>query len=163
MIEKIGTLYKQASSLNLRDSSAKALVEQFLLDGRFALYGGTSNAKYQQTYEDIAKIIGIERTDAKSKLFQSLADIYSRNLFTQKRTDARFTINTFGPTAIEIAKTFNQSEIERKDFFDIAIYAYNILRKMEETTQILPASSMEDPATYRKKTADYYELFSSVL
>ena len=148
IIGKIGVLYKQASTLNIKDSSAKSLVEQFLLDGRFALYGGTANSKYQQTYEQIAKMIGIERSDAQSQLFQSLADIYSRNLFTQKRTELNLTINTYNPTATELAKTLDKDEIAQKDYFDIAIYAYNILRKMEESPQILPESTIEDPATY---------------
>jgi hypothetical protein len=38
-IGKIGALYKQASALHLKDATAKSLVEQFLLDGRFAQYG----------------------------------------------------------------------------------------------------------------------------
>lgn len=57
IIGKIGTLYKQASDLDIRDSTAKSLVEQFLLDGRFAQYGGSVNPKYQESYENIARII----------------------------------------------------------------------------------------------------------
>lgn len=148
VIGKIGTLYNQAKSLDLKNSSAKNLVEQFLLDGRFAVYGGVSNPRYQQTYENIAKMIGIERTDAKSQLFQTLADIYSRNLFSQKTVDSRVTINTYIPTALELAKTFDKDQIESKDYFDIAIYAFNILRKMEEKKLILIDTAMEDPATY---------------
>jgi hypothetical protein len=148
IIGKIGTLYKQASLLNLRDATAKSLVEQFLLDGRFAQYGGSVSPKYQETYENIARIIGIERTDAKGQLFQNLADIYSRNLFNQKNTDIVRIINTYSPTATELAKTLDKDEIPQKDYFDIAIYAYNILRKMEEKNQLLSQSTMEDNSTY---------------
>ena len=38
--------------------------------------------------------------------------------------------------------------IEQKDYFDIAIYAFNILKKMEESGQMLSKSSIEDTATY---------------
>jgi hypothetical protein len=148
IIGKIGTLYKQASNLNIRDSTAKSLVEQFLLDGRFAQYGGSVSPKYQETYESIARIIGIERTDAKGQLFQNLADIYSRNLFNQKSTDVVRVINTYSPTAIELAKTLDKDEIPQKDYFDIAIYAYNILKKMEDENQLLSLSTMEDNSTY---------------
>lgn len=38
--------------------------------------------------------------------------------------------------------------IEQKDYFDIAIYAFNILKKMEERGQVLSKSAIEDNATY---------------
>jgi hypothetical protein len=148
IIGKIGTLYKQASDLDIRDSTAKSLVEQFLLDGRFAQYGGSVNPKYQESYENIARIIWIERIDAKWQLFQNLADIYSRNLFNQKKTDTWLYINTYSPTAAELAKTLEKNEIPQKDYFDIAIYAYNIVRKMEEKSQLLWLTTMEDNSTY---------------
>ncbi len=93
-------------------------------------------------------MIGIEPTSAKSQLFQSLADIYSRNLFTQKRTDNSLFINTYSPTATELIKTLDKNEIDQKDYFDIAIYAYNILHKMEESPKILSQSAIEDISTY---------------
>lgn len=63
----------------MESSSAKKTIEKFLLDGRFALYGNISDIDdgYQETYENIAKMIGIEKTGGKSKLLQNLADIYS--------------------------------------------------------------------------------------
>jgi hypothetical protein len=93
-------------------------------------------------------MIGIQPTSGQSRLFQRLADIYSRNLFTQKRTENSIVINTYGPTASELAKTLDQDEIDQKDYFDIAIYAFNILKKMEKKPQLLVDNTMEDPATY---------------
>jgi hypothetical protein len=57
LVSKIGRAYNDTKDLKLSSSSAKSLVEQFLLDGRFALYGGVANSKYQDTYEAIAEII----------------------------------------------------------------------------------------------------------
>lgn len=148
-IEKIAELYNKTKTLNLKESTARSLVEQFLLDGRFAQYSGNSRQWYQQLYEEIARLIGIERTDAKSKLFQNLADIYSRNLYTQKKTDSTVQlIDIYWPTAIELASTFEKNEIPKKDYFDIAIYAYNILRKLEDRPQVLPLSALENLSTY---------------
>ncbi len=148
IIGKIGKLYAQATVLDMQDSTAKSLVEQFLLDGRFAQYGWSVNVKYQQTYEGIAWIIGIKRTDARWELFQNLADIYSRNLFNQKSTDFGRSIDTYGPTANELVKTLDRNEIPQKDYFDIAIYAFNILKKMEEKSQILSQDTMQEVSTY---------------
>jgi hypothetical protein len=67
----------------------------------------------------------------------------------QKRSDTTgLFINTYGPTAVELANTFGKNEIEKKDYFDIAIYAHNILRKMEERPQLLGISTLEDLSTY---------------
>ena len=152
LVPKIGRLYNQAKWLNIEQSTAKTLVEQFLLDGRFALYAGVSNSKYQYTYESIAKIIGIEPTSAKSQLLQNLANIYSKNLFTQKNTSLWLTIDTYAPTAAKLLETLDKNEIEQKDNFDIAIYAFNILKKMEERPGErpweLPDFAMEDSSTY---------------
>ncbi len=43
--------------MNIEGASAKKTIEQFLLDGRFALYGGATNARYQDIYEAIAQMI----------------------------------------------------------------------------------------------------------
>ncbi len=148
VIGKIGKIYAEATALHMQDSTAKSLVEQFLLDGRFAQYGWSVNTKYKETYEGIAAIIGIKRTDARWELFQNLADIYSRNLFNQKSTDQARSIDTYGPTANELVKTLDRNEIPQKDYFDIAIYAFNILKKMEEKSQVLQQGTMEEVSTY---------------
>lgn len=65
LVSRITLLYEKAKSLKIESSSAKKTIEQFLLDGRFALYGDTDTvgASYQDTYEKIAKMIGIEPTE----------------------------------------------------------------------------------------------------
>lgn len=70
LVKRISTLYSTAKNLNLGTEpsqntlSAKETIEKFLLDGRFALYGnvGGVGKGYQDTYEKIAKMIGIEPT-----------------------------------------------------------------------------------------------------
>jgi hypothetical protein len=39
LVKKIGKVYNDTKDLKISSSSAKSVVEQFLLDGRFALYG----------------------------------------------------------------------------------------------------------------------------
>lgn len=147
LVTNIGRLYEQAKLLTIQDNTARTVVEQFLLDGRFALYGGLANSRYQWIYESIAKMIGIEPTSGKSRLLQSLADIYSRNLFTQKRNSNRIKIDTYWPTAIELEKTLQKNEIDQKDYFDIAIYAFNILKKTEDSN-LFSQATIEDNSTY---------------
>lgn len=147
-IAEISKIYDQAKKLNLKDATAKWLVEQFLLDWRFAVYGGVANSKYQDSYEEIARMIGIHASSGQTRLLQSLADIYSRNLFTQKRSENSIIINTYNPTAGELSKTLDIKDLQKKDYFDIAFYAFNILRKMEKSPQVLLDTAMEDTATY---------------
>lgn len=129
LVGKIGTIYNNAKGLNLEGATAKKTIEQFLLDGRFALYSGSTKTRYQEIYESIAKLIGIQVDNGNSKLLQNLSNIYSQNLFNQKRTDATNTIkiDTYTQTATELIRTLDQDSIAQKDYFDIAIYAYNIL------------------------------------
>ena len=132
-IRRIGEIYKNALTLKMESSTAKKTIEQFLLDGRFALYGNTTGIGqwYQETYMDIARIIGIEPAEWKS-LFQNLADIYSGNLFLQMSKTSTFKIDTYEPTATTLRTTIEEEGILQKDFFDIAIYTYNILEKVQD-------------------------------
>jgi hypothetical protein len=132
-IRRIGEIYKNALSLKMESSTAKKTIEQFLLDGRFALYGNTTGMGqwYQETYMEIARIIGIEPAEGKS-LFQNLADIYSGNLFLQMSKTSTFKIDTYEPTATTLRSTIEEEGILQKDFFDIAIYTYNILEKVQD-------------------------------
>ena len=147
-ITEISGIYNQAKNLKLKDATAKWLVEQFLLDWRFAVYGWVANNKYQETYEAIAHMIGIYATDGQSRLLQSLADIYSRNLFSQKRSEESVIVDTYVPTSWELTKTLDQNDVYQNDYFDIAIYAFNILRKMEKSVWLLSTEAMTSPATY---------------
>lgn len=128
------------------------------MDGRFALYGGATNARYQDIYEAIAKMIGIQNDGGNSKLFQNLSNIYSQNLFNQKKTGAVNTIkiDTYGQTAAELKRTLSQGGVNQKDYFDIAIYAYNILNKAEISPELLSLDTVSDSVTYDLLTTFLY-------
>lgn len=147
-ITEISKIYNEAKNLKIKDATAKWLVEQFLLDGRFEVYGWVANSKYQLFYEEIGELIGIKAGTGQSRLLQSLADIYSRNLFSQNRTEKSILIDTYTPTAGELTKTLDQNDVYQKEYFDIAIYAFNILRKMEKSVALLNSDAMTNSATY---------------
>ncbi len=149
IVRRIWEIYQNAKALNMESSSAKKTIEKFLLDGRFALYGNISDIDdgYQETYENIAKLIGIEKTGWKSKLFQNLADIYSGNLFLQMGKTTTFKIDTFEPTATTLRSTIDEPWIDEKDFFDIAIYSYNIIDKIQDKG-ILTREYLENKSTF---------------
>jgi len=116
LVKRIAVLYSTAKDLHLGTEaskntlSAKETIEKFLLDGRFALYGNVADVGkgYQDTYEKIAKMIGIEPTQGKSKLLQNLSDIYSANLFLQTRKTTTFRIDTLEPTATLLHTTLRE-------------------------------------------------------
>jgi len=69
---------------------------------------------------------------AHAQLLQKLSDIYSKNLVAQKKDLTFSRIDTYSPTALELAKTLESSDIEQRDYFDIALYAFNVLKKAED-------------------------------
>lgn len=157
IVPRIGEIYENAKALKMESSTAKKAIEKFLLDGRFALYGNTSDigGGYQDTYEKIAKLIGIEKSAGKSKLLQNLADIYSGNLFLQMSKTSTFKIDTFEPTATTLRSTIDESGIDQKDFFDIAIYTYNILDKIQDKW-LLSREYLQNKSTYDYLTTFFY-------
>ncbi len=157
IVRRIWEIYQNAKELKLESSSAKKTIEKFLLDGRFALYGNISDidAGYQETYENIAKMIGIEKSGGKSQLFQNLADIYSGNLFLQMSKTATFKIDTYEPTATTLRATIDEKWIDDKDFFDIALYAYNIIDKIQDKW-LLSREYLMNKSTYNYLTTFFY-------
>ena len=156
-VDRVAQIYKDAKSLKMESSTAKKTIEQFLLDGRFALYGNISEVGkgYQENYEKIAQLIGITPSSGKSKLLQNLADIYSWNLFLQTSKNSTFTIDTFRPTAATLLSTIQTWGIDQKDYFDIALYAYNILDKVQDKS-ILSSDYIENSSTYDYLTIFFY-------
>lgn len=147
--KKISAMYKEASGLKLKSATAKTLIEEFLLDGRYALYAGDADKKLQDAYEEIATLIGVQKPDAESRMYQNLSNIYSRNLFTKKKAGVTSTINTFGPTANELVNTLDEGVIQRKeDYFNIAMYALNILQKYKQKDRLFNDGMMQDKVTY---------------
>lgn len=157
MIARIGTIYENAKTLQMESSTAKKTIEQFLLDGRFALYGNGNGigSDYANTYEKIAQMIGIEPTAGKSKLLQNLADIYSGNLFLQTNGATNFRIDTYDPTATTLRGTLEEQGIDQRDYFDIAIYVYNILDKIHNKG-IFSREYLENKFTYDYLTTFFY-------
>lgn len=76
-----------------------------------------------------------------------MSDIYSANLFLQTRKTTTFRIDTFEPTATSLRTTLREQGIEDKDYFDIAIYAYNILEKIQEKS-LFSLDYLENKSTY---------------
>lgn len=64
--KKIENILVQTEEFKL-DNTAKKMIEQFLIDSRFALFMGTSdkNARYQKLYDEAANILGINPTTPK--------------------------------------------------------------------------------------------------
>lgn len=163
--------------------------EEFLTDGRFALFASTVSAKYEKIYSEVASIVGIIPSGGKAKLFQKLSDIYSHNLVTQKKDLTFSKIDTYSPTASELQATMTSDDINHKDYFDIALYAFSLLEKARNgqlfetqaitahaTYQLLStlfvatskyASSVEDPdqqaKTYRSIALNFYDPVLRVL
>jgi hypothetical protein len=140
------TFSRQITDINTRardltgvegTTSVADTIDQFLTDARFALFAGTANDKYADIYNAAATIRGISPRDDQYKLFQKLSDIYSRNLVTQKQKLNYSKIDTYSPTARELALTID-ANIPKKDYFDIALYAFNILGKTEEQRRFIP-------------------------
>jgi hypothetical protein len=130
-------------------------LERFLTDGRFALFGGTRvNAQFADIYQVVSETVGKAPLTAHAKLLQKLSDIYSRNLVAQKKDLAFSKIDTYSPTAYELAKTLDSTDIEQRDYFDIALYAFNVLKQAEDKSLFI------DEAVYAHPT---YTLIQTVL
>lgn len=102
----------------------------------------------------ISETVGKAPVTAHAKLLQRLSDIYSRNLVAQKKDLAFSKIDTYSPTAFELAKTLDSTDIEQRDYFDIALYAFNVLRQAEDKSLFI------DEAVYAHPT---YTLIQTVL
>jgi hypothetical protein len=112
-------------------NDVEARLERFLTDGRFALFGGTKNEQFAEIYTAISETVGKAPRTAHAQLLQRLSDIYSKNLVAQKKDLAFSRIDTYSPTALELKRTLDSTDIEQRDYFDIALYAFNVLKKAE--------------------------------
>jgi hypothetical protein len=130
--KKIRDIHIQAQSFMV-GNTINTTLEQFLTDSRFALFSANgSNKKYEDIYNEVATILGINKTTGKYQFFQKLSDIYSQNIVVQRKESAFSKIDTYTPTASELLKSLNSPDIEQKDYFDIALYAFNVLKKAED-------------------------------
>ena len=131
-------------------------LERFLTDGRFALFGwGTRvNPQFAEIYQAVSEEVWKAPVTAHAQLLQKLSDIYSKNLVAQKKDLTFSRIDTYSPTALELAKTLESSDIEQRDYFDIALYAFNVLKKAEDRWLLI------DEAVYAHPT---YSLIQTIL
>lgn len=127
-------------------NAVDARLEGFLTDSRFALFSWTKNAELQAIYQAASEAIEKAPSTPHAKLLQKLSDIYSINLATQKKDLAFSNIDTYTPTATELSQTLQSTDIEQRNYFDIALYAFNVLKKMEDnsifTTESINARPM---------------------
>lgn len=143
---KIQKIYTE-SKLLVKWNSVQLMLESFLTDTRFALFGKNPNSKFSDIYIETAGILGITPSTGKWKFFQYLSDIYSRNIASQKRDPTFSGIDTYTPTADGLERTVDDSNIESKDYFDVALYAYQLLKKAQDG-QNFTDESLQSKATY---------------
>lgn len=127
---KIQAIYNESTQL-VKDNSVQATLEQFLTDARFATFrSGNNNAQFERMYAEVANILGIVPDSATTKFFQGLSDIYSQNI-AQRRDGSSVGVDTYTATAFTLKNILDNRNIASKDFFDIALYAYQLLQKAE--------------------------------
>lgn len=131
----------------IKGNSVQMTLEAFLTDARFAIFGNVANSQFDTIYAETASILGITPDTGKGKFFQYLSDIYSRNIISQRRDPTFSGIDTYTPTADGLQRTLNNENIESKDYFDIALYAYQLLQKAQDK-QMLTPESLSSRATY---------------
>ncbi|MBX9808979.1 hypothetical protein K2X92_01140 [Candidatus Gracilibacteria bacterium] len=135
------------SKLLVKGNSVNTMLESFLTDTRFAIFGKNQNTKFNAIYIETASILGITPSTGKGKFFQYLSDIYSRNIALQRRDPTFSGIDTYTPTADGLKQTLSNDNIESKDYFDVALYAYQLLQKAKDG-QVFTDESLLSKATY---------------
>jgi hypothetical protein len=143
---KIEQIHIESEKL-IKGNSIQMTLEAFLTDARFAIFGNIANNQFDSIYAETANILGITPDTGKGKFFQYLSDIYSRNIISQRRDQTFSGIDTYTPTADGIKRTLDNKNIESKDYFDIALYAYQLLQKAQDN-QMLTPESLSSKATY---------------
>ncbi len=156
-------------------NSVDVTLEEFLTDARFASFW-TKNNNFQEIYNEIAQILNIAPIGAKAELLQKLSNIYSLNLSAQMKDKEFSRIDTYSPTAREIRETLWSTDIDTKDYFDIALYAFHVLKKAEDggkyfdeavtanatydllsTVFLATARSVSDPSEYKWLSIQFYD------
>jgi hypothetical protein len=106
-----------------------------------------NNTQFDSIYTETANILGIIPGTGKGKFFQYLSDIYSRNVVLQRKDPTFSGIDTYTPTADGLKETLDNTNIESKDYFDIALYTYQLLQKTQDK-QMFTYESITSRATY---------------
>jgi hypothetical protein len=161
--EEIWKIYAESKNLS-QENATRETLEQFLVDGRFALFSGEVNSNFSEIYHIIADIIEITPKDTKMKMFQKLSDIYSKNIIStnvlSKKTDkAEVSLSQFDAnrsTALELIKTLESKDIRPKDYFDIALYAYSVFHKTETQDMKILDTELYSHYTYELLKTVFY-------
>ncbi len=144
--KKIDKIHLASSGL-VDGNSVQKMLEAFLTDARFAIYGNVNNTKFDAIYTETANILGIVPVSGKGKFFQYLSNIYSRNIVLQRKDPTFSGIDTYTPTADGLKETLENDHIESKDYFDIALYTYQLLQKAQDKEMFI-YESITSRATY---------------
>ena len=124
-------------------------IEDFLINGRFALYLDVQNTQYQFLYNEAASIVGIAPTTGRGRLFQALSNIFSRNLLQDNATTSQ--TNTYILATNELKNTLSLEEMETSDYFDLSLYAYLIFQKMTDG-KVIQQNVLETDTLYQLYT-----------
>lgn len=143
---RIESIQSRAQLLGATDRVQK-MIEQFLIDGRYALFLDRKNSQIQEVYNEVAQMVGITPTTGKGRLFQSLSSLFSKNLLqaTTKQVDQ---IDNYIFAVNELKNTLTNAEMETKDYFDISLYAYLILERMTNG-KIIEQKALESEVLYQ--------------
>lgn len=128
---KTEEILQRTKEFDLEDAARK-MIEQFLVDGRFALFAENNgqNAEYQKLYDSAANILGINPTTPKGKMFQVLSNIFSRNILESKNSNSKMAIDTINVLSNTLTQA--KDEIATNDYFDMSLYSFLLLRVMAD-------------------------------
>jgi hypothetical protein len=144
-VRRIQNIHDTAEKLPIGNDVDK-LFQEFLTDGRFAMFSQVTDQKFVSIYNEVAKIIGIAPNTQKYQLFQKLSDIYSRNLVNQLQGSVGKN-DVYTSSANELIGTLSASWMTGDDYFNIALYALNILSKSQEQN-LFTVDFVKSNATY---------------
>ncbi len=144
-VRRIQNIHDTAEKLPIGNDVEK-LFQEFLTDGRFAMFSQLTDQKFVSMYNEVAKIIGIAPNTQKYQLFQKLSDIYSRNLVNQLQGSVEKN-DIYRSSSNELIGTLSSSWMTGDDYFNIALYALNILSKSQEQ-KLFTIDFIKSSATY---------------
>lgn len=142
----ITSIQRRAKQLSAENTVQK-LIEQFLIDGRFALFLDNKNSQIQEIYNEIAHLVHITPTTGKGRLFQALSNIFSKNLLQDTKEQVN-QIDNYILAVNELKNTLTNTEMETKDYFDISLYAYLMFEKMTDG-KIIDSKALESETLYQ--------------
>ncbi len=129
--KELEQIYAISQNVAHENNNVQDVIEQFLIDGRFAIFLDARNGQYQAIYNQVANILGIAPTTGKGKFFQSLSNIFSKNLLRSTNESAGFA-DTYNIVGNELKNTLSVGEIDTNDYFDLSLYAFLMFEKLSD-------------------------------